>query len=213
MIPSVAEQIALWADHLRDLSAAGLRYAPSIYDRERYQALQDIALAMLAVATAQDPAMLEPLRTNVFSRICPVVGGNAAVIRETGQILMLRRADNQLWVMPGGMIEVGETPAEAVVRETREETGVACLPVALVGVYNSRRWDSGQAQQVYKFAFLCRPDLTLSVAWPPSHALEMLETGWFSEDQLPEQLYTGHRQRIGDAFRVWRGDVRAYFDP
>jgi 8-oxo-dGTP pyrophosphatase MutT (NUDIX family) len=213
MIPSLAEQIALWADKLRDLSAAGLCYASSIYDRERYQALQDVALEMLAVATAQDQAMLEPLRTNVFARMCPVVGGNAAVIRATGHILLLRRADTQQWVMPGGMIEVGETPAEAVVRETREETGVVCLPVALVGVYDSRRWDSGLAQQVYKFTFLCQPGLTQPVDWPPSHAIETLETGWFREDRMPEELYEGHRQRIADAFRVWRGDVRAHFDP
>src|SRR3954469_13357184 len=98
MIPSLAEQIALWADKLRDLSAAGLRYAPSIYDRERYQALQDVALEMVAVATAQNQAVLEPLRTNVFAQMCPVVGGNAAVICAMGQILLLRRADTQQWV-------------------------------------------------------------------------------------------------------------------
>jgi len=213
MTHSLAEQIALWADKLRDLSAAGLRYAPSIYDRERYQVLQDLALDMLAVATAQEQLVLEPLRASVFSRMSPVVGGNAAVISETGQVLLMRRADNQQWVMPGGMMEVGETPAEAVVRETREETGVVCIPVALVGVYDSRRWDSGLAQQIYKFTFLCRPDLTQSASWPPSHAIETLEIGWFREDQLPEGLYEGHRQRFADAFRVWRGDVRAHFDP
>jgi NADH pyrophosphatase NudC (nudix superfamily) len=95
------------------------------YDGERYQTLQEVALAMLAVATAQERAMLEPLRTGVFARMCPVVGGNAAVIDAMGQILLLRRADTQQWVMPGGMMEVGETPAQAVVLETREETGYA----------------------------------------------------------------------------------------
>jgi hypothetical protein len=69
------------------------------------------------------------------------------------------------------------------------------------------------AQQVYKFTFLCRPDLRQPLAWPPSHALETLEIGWFHEDRMPEDLYVGHRQRIADAFRVWRGDVRAHFDP
>lgn len=39
------------------------------------------------------------------------------------------------------------------------------------------------------------------------------ETPQTNPELESEQLYTGHRQRIGDAFRVWRGDVRAYFDP
>jgi ADP-ribose pyrophosphatase YjhB (NUDIX family) len=87
----------------------------------------------------------------------PVVAGVAAVIDTEGNILLMRRSDNQLWAMPGGQMEVGETPAEAVVRETVEETGIRCIPKALVGVYDSRIWDKGIPHHVYKFTFLCEP--------------------------------------------------------
>jgi 8-oxo-dGTP pyrophosphatase MutT (NUDIX family) len=141
----------------------------------------------------------------------PVVAGAAAVINSQGAILLMRRRDNGLWAMPAGQMEVGESPAEAVVRETYEETGVRCRPTALVGIYDARFWDNGPLQHVYKFTFLCEPLEGQQV--DPFDPLETLETGWFDENALPETLYPGHRERIGDAYRVWQGDdSRAYFD-
>ena len=46
----------------------------------------------------------------------------------------------------------------------------------------------------------------------PSHAHEVLETRWFPVDALPPDIDPGHVRRIPEAFRVWRGDLRAYFD-
>ena len=71
------EQIALWADKLRDICAVGLQYAPTIYDRERYAGLQTIAMEMVALATAQSLTAVEPLCTTHFSRPGPVVAGTA----------------------------------------------------------------------------------------------------------------------------------------
>jgi hypothetical protein len=61
------------------------------------------------------------------------------------------------------------------------------------------------------FVFLCepldRPEIT-----KPSHALEVTDRGWFAEDDLPENLDPGHKFRIPEAFRVWRGEGSAFFD-
>lgn len=207
---SPAETIALWADKLRDLSAAGLNYSENVYDKNRYEALQELAMEMLAFATAQPLESITLLKETVFSRMSPVVAGAAAVINDEGKILLMRRSDNQLWVMPGGQMEVGESPAEAVVRETYEETGIRCTPKALSGIYDSRFWDTGKSQQIYKFTFLCEP--VSEQAEAPSHSNETLEIGWFDESQLPDDLYEGHVKRISDAYEVWRGNTRAYFD-
>jgi ADP-ribose pyrophosphatase YjhB (NUDIX family) len=207
-----AEQIAFWADRLRDMAAQGLKYAPNIYDHERYTAIQQIAIEMLALATDQTLEQIEPLRAPIFSRASPQAAAAAAVIDAAGQILLMRRSENRLWNMPGGVLEVGETPAEGVVREVLEETGIRCEPVALVGVYDNRRWETGVAQHIYKFTFLCRPLDGGRVVETPSHAVETLEIGWFAEDGLPEDLWSGHVQRIRDSYRVWRGEERAHFD-
>jgi ADP-ribose pyrophosphatase YjhB (NUDIX family) len=209
---SAAQSIALWADQLRDISAMGLMFSNNIYDRENYHKIQDIALEMLALAVNESLEQLEPLRAPLISRPTPLSTGDAAVINEAGCILLIRRADNQKWAMPGGALAVGETPAAGVVREAFEETGVHCHPVSLVGVHDSRYCGTTSRHHLYQFLFLCHP-LDDEAQTPPSHASEVLEIQWFAEDNLPVDLDPGHVSRIAEAFRVWRGDNRAYFDP
>lgn len=208
---TVAQQIALWADKLRDLSAFGLRFSQNIYDRAHYHTVQDIAMAMLALATSEPLEQMEPLRAPVFSRPTPFAVGDAAVIDNLGRILLIQRAENRMWAMPGGALEVGETPAEGVVREAFEETGVQCQAVALIGVFDSRLCGSVTRHHLYHFTFLCQP-LPDSTVKEPSHHTEVLGTHWFAENDLPDEIDPGHITRIPEAFRVWRGDTRAFFD-
>ena len=209
---TLAQKISLWAEKLRDISAMGLRFSRNIYDQENYESLQNIAVEMQALATGASVTHLEPLRASVFSAPTPFSTGDAAIIDDAGQILLIQRADNHKWAMPGGALNVGETPAEGVLREAYEETGVRAKAVALVGVHDSRLCGSLTAHHLYHFLFLCEPvDDGLPVETAP-HAHEALDQGWFSEDNLPTDLDPGHIPRIPEAFRVWRGDVAAYFD-
>jgi ADP-ribose pyrophosphatase YjhB (NUDIX family) len=171
-----AQQIALWADKLRDMSALGLLFTQNIYDRENYRHLQDIALEMLAMATAQTPPDVEPLRATIFARPTPISTGDGAVIDVTGRILLIRRADNQKWAMPGGALAVGETPAQGVTREVFEETGIRVEAVSFAGVHDSRLCGSLAPFHLYHFLFLCRPLNGDAPEHPPSHAAEVLGT-------------------------------------
>lgn len=210
MVSSV-EQIASWSDKLRDISAMGLLFAKNAHDENAFRAVQMIAMEMLALATGEPLAQIEPLRSTVFSRPTPLAVGDAAVIDDEGRILLIRRADNGKWAMPGGALEVGETPAAGVVREALEETGVQCRPVTLVGVFDSRLCGTKSSHQLYMFVFLCKPLDCPEIA-EPSHAIEVTDKGWFAENELPEDLSPGHRFRIPEAFRVWRGEGSAFFD-
>ncbi|MBL8056739.1 MAG: NUDIX hydrolase N-terminal domain-containing protein [Anaerolineales bacterium] len=207
---TLAEQLARWADKLRDLAAFGLRFSTSPYDQTNYRQVQDIALAMLAAAVGEPPAQLEPLRAPVLSRPTPFVGGDAAVVDEAGRLLLIRRADNGLWAMPGGALEVGETPAEGVIREAWEEAGVRCQAERLVGVFDSRRCGSVTRHHLYHVVLLCRP-LSLELHPAPEHAHEQRGVGWFAEADLPADLDPGHRSRLPVVFQVWRGGP-AFFD-
>jgi ADP-ribose pyrophosphatase YjhB (NUDIX family) len=206
---TVASKIALWADRLRDISAQGLRFADNNYDQSHYRTVQDIAMEMYALASGETLDELEPLRDTLFARHTPLTAGDAAVIDPAGRILLMQRTDDAKWAMPGGGLDVGETPAAGVVREAFEETGVHCRAVALVGVYDSQLWGFISRHHFYAFTFLCCP-----IGNIPSHfqSDETLDTGWFAEDALPEDMHPGHLSRIPEAFRVWRGDPRAYFD-
>lgn len=208
---SAAQQLALWADRLRDLAAMGLRFSDNVYDEERYSTVETIAMEMLAVAAVETPEAMEPLRAPVLSRPTPMVGGEGAVIDDAGQILLIRRADNGLWAMPGGALEVGETPVRGVQREVLEETGVKCEPAALVGVYDSRRCGSPSRHHYYLLSFVLRPvDGILPVE--PSHPAEILDLGWFGQDGLPEAIHPGTLLRIDRAYWVWSSRAGAEFD-
>ncbi len=209
MLP--VEQIALWADKLRDISALGLKFSDNIYDRERFQRIQEIAKDMLALVTNTSIDQLEPLQTILFSRPSPLVGGDAAIIDSTGRILLILRADNKMWAMPGGLFEVGETPVEGVLREVVEETGFRCQAVSLIGVFDSRYCGTTYPLHLYHFTFLCTP-LYDEIPSVPLHQQESLNVKWFHQDSLPENIDPGHISRISEAFRVWRGDKLAFFD-
>lgn len=209
--PSLAQRLALWADRLRDVAAMGLRFARSVHDRDAFSAVQQVAIEMMAEATGQAAEDLEPLRATVFAHPTPFAGGDAAIIDTAGRILLIRRADNGLWAMPGGALAVGETPAEGAAREAFEETGVRCDPVALAAVHDSRLCHTPSPHHLYHFTFLCRPHAAGQIV-AASHAVEVRETGWFREDGLPPDLDPGHAPRIPHAFRVWHGDMRTYFD-
>jgi ADP-ribose pyrophosphatase YjhB (NUDIX family) len=207
-----AQQIALWADRLRDLSAMGLMFTQNPHDRESYEQIESIAMEMLALATGERLEQIEPLRTPIFRRPTPVVAGDAAIIDDAGRILLIQRADNSKWAMPGGAFAVGETPAQGVVREALEESGVLCEPVALVGIHDSRLCGTVSRHHLYQVLFLCRPLNDGEPIEQPSHQFETLGSNWFPEDALPADVDPGHATRIPEAYRVWRGDRKAYYD-
>jgi 8-oxo-dGTP pyrophosphatase MutT (NUDIX family) len=60
---------------------------------------------------------------------------NVAVTNDAGEVLLIRRSDNANWALPGGAVDIGESLAQAAVRETREETGVDCEITGMSGIY------------------------------------------------------------------------------
>ena len=79
---------------------------------------------------------------------------NVVVVNDAGEILMIRRSDNDNWAVPGGAIDLGESMIEAAVRETREETGIDCEITGLVGIYTDPKHvilytSNGEARQEF----------------------------------------------------------------
>jgi 8-oxo-dGTP diphosphatase len=69
-----------------------------------------------------------------------VLPGAAALIRDDrGRVLLVRRTDTGRWTLPGGLLELGESLAGTVVRETEEETGLRIEPVRIRGAFGGHR--------------------------------------------------------------------------
>ena len=81
----------------------------------------------------------------------------AAVIHDRGKVLVTRRSDNGLWCLPGGAIDPDEAPAQAIVREVREETGLRVRPHKILGVFGGHRhlYPNGDQTSIVKIAFGC----------------------------------------------------------
>ncbi|WP_116199255.1 NUDIX hydrolase [Amycolatopsis circi] len=88
------------------------------------------------------------------------VAVSAFIQDEEGRILMIRRTDNDLYAIPGGQLELGETLAQAAVREVREETGIECDVTSVVGLYSNPEhviaYDDGEVRQEFSICFRAR---------------------------------------------------------
>lgn len=87
-----------------------------------------------------------------------VVPSVTVVVRNgVGNILLIRKADNDLWALPGGGHDIGESITETAVREVREETGVTAEILRLVGTYTNpnhvMKYDDGEVRQQFSLCF------------------------------------------------------------
>ncbi|MFD9691194.1 NUDIX hydrolase [Kitasatospora sp. NPDC059088] len=91
-----------------------------------------------------------------------VVPSVTAVVRDTdGRLLLIHKTDNNLWALPGGGHDIGESVADTVVREVREETGIDVEVVSVVGLYTDpghvMAYDDGEVRQQFSICFRARP--------------------------------------------------------
>jgi ADP-ribose pyrophosphatase YjhB (NUDIX family) len=121
-------------DELQTIARTGLNFTESPYDRERYERLLQLAVEYYGQALDLPPADVRARLAQELGYITPKVGAEAGVFDEEGRILLVQRSDDQRWCLPCGWVDPNETPAQAAVRETREEVGLEVRIVRLVDV-------------------------------------------------------------------------------
>lgn len=126
---------------------------------------------------------------------------SAIVTDPEGRILLHRRRDNQMWALPGGVMELGESMGECVVREVLEETGLRVEPVGIVGIYSDPKhvfaYDNGEVRQEFSVCFECRLiDGELAVSD------ESYEVDFFTSDEVDAlPMVDSIRRRVTDYLR------------
>lgn len=116
----------------------------------------------------------------------PCVG---AIIRRGDKVLLSLRAREPhagLWDLPGGFLESGEHPEAGVLREIREETGLAASVVRLVGVAMGKYGELDTLNMVYE----------LEAAGDAVPADDSLELRWFALDALPQMAFEHERDLL-----------------
>ena len=117
-----------------------------------------------------------------------------------GAYLILKRNEQPFageWDLPGGFVEMGESPSAAVVREVLEETGLTVTPTEIVGAFTSEYGDSGK--HTIDIAYLCRldgGDFELDTE-------EKSDAAWVPLGDMPKLAFAGERQAL-EALRKLR---------
>jgi ADP-ribose pyrophosphatase YjhB (NUDIX family) len=109
---------------------------------------------------------------------------NVVVTNAQGEILLIRRSDNDNWAVPGGAIDLGESLTEAAIRETREETGITCEITGLVGIYTDPKHvilytSNGEARQEFSIVLTAR-----ATSGEPTRSDETTEVRWVLREDL-----------------------------
>jgi ADP-ribose pyrophosphatase YjhB (NUDIX family) len=104
------------------------------------------------------PEFVTDLRARVGHDLLWLSTAAGVVLDDDGQVLLGRRADTGIWALPGGIVEPGEEPADAAVREIFEETGVMAVPEALAAVTVSGliTYQNGDVVRYLELLFRCR---------------------------------------------------------
>ncbi|MCI1983147.1 MAG: NUDIX domain-containing protein [Bifidobacteriaceae bacterium] len=144
------------------------------------------------------PTFILNLRKKIGHDPLWLVGVTAFVRDATGRVLLAKRADTGEWALIYGINEPAEEPADTVIREAKEETGVDVTPDFLASVTSSARmltYDNDDQAQYMDHTFIC--SLTPGGnAVPGTGDGENTEAGWFDLDDLPQPLAASTVERM-----------------
>ncbi|MBR7794699.1 NUDIX hydrolase [Virgibacillus sp. AGTR] len=169
-----------WARRLQSISQAGLTFTKDIYDRERYEELQQISKEIIESYSEIEMQQLSNLFAYEKGYQTPKLDVRGAVFKEE-KILMVREKMDDKWSLPGGFCEVGLSPNENIVKEIWEESGYHVVPTKLLALLDMNKHSHPpQPYHYYKLFIRCE-----IVGGEESTGIETKGIDFFAEDQLP----------------------------
>ena len=138
---------------------------------------------------------MKNLREKVGNDLIMMPAVSAIIMDDEGKILLQQRSDNKQWATPGGAIDPKEEPADAIIREVFEETGLHIIPEHIIGVYGGEEnfmvYPNGDEVSIISIVFKC----TIKGGTLRINDDESIDLRFFAFDNLPT-LHPRYRIRI-----------------
>lgn len=170
------------AKRIKSIADTGLLYNTNAYDRERYAELLEISHTLSSLLMEQPVEVIKNFYAPVKDYPTPKVDVRGLLLNEAGDILLVKEMADGKWTLPGGWADIGLSPGEVIVKEFREETGLAIQPARLLAVFDKKcHAHPAQPYYVYKMALLC----TLTGELHFQKGFDILDVGFFPLYALP----------------------------
>ncbi len=169
------------ADSLFAIAQNGLLFTKDVFDKERYLQVQKIAASMLAEKSNLTSDKIIELFSCEKGYATPKLDVRGAVFKDN-KILLVKERSDQLWTLPGGWIDINESPSEAVCKEIFEESGFKTKAVKLMALFDkNKHGHPAQLPHTYKIFFICE-----LIGGEKTASIETSEIDFFEKDNLPD---------------------------
>jgi ADP-ribose pyrophosphatase YjhB (NUDIX family) len=205
-----SEEIWLIAQRIKAIADTGLLYGKNEYDLERYRELQEISLQLGSGITGKDMETLRSFYDQCTDYPTPKTDIRGIALNEAGEVLLVQESIDGKWSLPGGWADIGHTPAEVIVKEFREETGLEVVPRQLLALFDKKcHPHPPQPYYVYKYLFYCELQSTTI-----QKGFDILDAAFFAVDQLPplseDRILASQIQMAWN--KIQTGDATTFFD-
>jgi ADP-ribose pyrophosphatase YjhB (NUDIX family) len=202
------KELITLAQRVRALSQTGLAYAANGYEIERCRELIAVSDRITSIVSGIGEDEINACYIPVKEYATPKVDIRAVIFNENDEVLLVREKLDGRWSMPGGWSDVGFTPKEVVIKETKEETGLDVHAERLLAVMDKRcHAHPAGPFYIYKMFILCEV-----LGGEFNEAFDILDKGFFPLNDLPplsldrilpEQIYLMNELRKNPAAPVY----------
>jgi len=176
-------KLLIAAQRLQAIAQAGIAYATTAYDLERYEEIRAISVDLLQELTDEPYEKIMRVFASETGYQTPKVDVRAVMFREGNQVLLVKeKSDQDRWTLPGGWADIGYSPFEVAAKEAQEETGLHVRPLRLLALFDKRRHPHPpQPWYIYKAFIHCE----IEGGELLQETTETAGARWFRPDELP----------------------------
>ena len=170
------------AQRIRAMSQTALTYSTNVYEIERCKEMITLSDRIVAVVSGLKEADIHADYLPVKEYVTPKVDIRAIIFNEKDEVLLVKEQADGRWALPGGWADVGFTPTEVIIKETKEETGFDVRVVRLLAVFDKRCHPHPTSPfYIYKICFHCE----ITGGGDGELTFDILDKGFFALDRLP----------------------------